>query len=161
MTTNVNFDTKLIRDLAEILDDTNLTDIEIERDDMRIRVSRQVSVAQAASFMPAPVSVGVPASVVANSHAENASVADVSAPAHKPENIVTSPMVGTAYLSPSPGSQTFVEIGQQVKEGETLLIVEAMKTMNHIPAPRSGVVRAILINDAQPVEFGEPLVVIE
>jgi len=160
MTTNVNFDTKLIRDLAEILDDANLTDIEIERDDMRIRVSRQVSVAQATSLVPAPVSAGVPASVVVSATPmEPDAVPGVSA--HKPENTVTSPMVGTAYLSPSPGSRVFIEIGQQIREGETLLIVEAMKTMNHIPAPRSGVVRAILVNDAQPVEFGEPLVVIE
>jgi len=161
MTQDVNFDTKLIRDLAEILDDTKLTDIEIEQGDMRIRLSRNIVVSQVPSVM-APA---MPLAASAASHAPTEQTTqDANAaggPGHKPENTVTSPMVGTVYLAPSPGSKAFVEIGQQIREGETLLIVEAMKTMNHISAPHSGTVRAILVRDAQPVEFGEPLVVIE
>lgn len=147
-------DQTLIRDLANILRDTDLSEIEVEQDDLRIRVSRNTTIVQAAApvYAPAPVAAA-PAAVAA---------APAAAPAAKDNpNAVTSPMVGTAYLAPAPGARPFVEVGAQVKEGQTLLIVEAMKTMNQIPAPRSGKVTAILIENAQPVEFGEPLVVIE
>lgn len=149
-------DQQLIRDLASILDETNLTEIEVEQDDLRIRVSRTPAAVQAfapaAAPAPAPVSV---APAAANAAPAAPAAADVS------KNAVPSPMVGTAYLAPAPGAAPFVTVGQQVKEGQTLLIIEAMKTMNQIPAPRAGTVTAILCQDAQPVEYGEPLVVIE
>ena len=143
-------DQQLIRDLAGILEETNLTEIEVEQDDLRIRVSRAQTAVQA--YAPAPIAAAA------------APVAAAAAPAPAAEvskNAVPSPMVGTAYSAPAPGAAAFIEIGQQVKEGQTLLIIEAMKTMNQIPSPRAGTVTAILFEDAQPVEFGEPLVVIE
>ncbi|MFB8340849.1 acetyl-CoA carboxylase biotin carboxyl carrier protein [Brucella cytisi] len=150
---NSVIDKETIRDLADILNETDLTDIEVEHGDLRIRVSRKVTVQAAATVMPAaaaPVAAAAPAAAAAE-----ATKADLS------KNAVPSPMVGTAYLAPAPGARNFIEVGAQVKEGQTLLIIEAMKTMNQIPAPRAGTVKAILIEDAQPVEFGEPLVVIE
>lgn len=145
-------DQQLIRDLAEILNDTHLTEIEIEQDDLRIRVSRQTGAVQAVAAAPLPVAVpAAPASAIAAA----------PAPADAARNAVPSPMVGTAYRSPSPDAQPFIELGQKVREGQTLLIIEAMKTMNQIPSPRAGTVTAILFEDAQPVEYGEPLVVIE
>lgn len=150
---NSVIDKETIRDLADILNETDLTDIEVEHGDLRIRVSRKVTVQAAATVMPAAAPVAAaPAPVAA---AAEPTKADLS------KNAVPSPMVGTAYLAPAPGARNFIEIGAQVKEGQTLLIIEAMKTMNQIPAPRAGTVKAILIEDAQPVEFGEPLVVIE
>lgn len=147
-------DQQLIRDLAGILNDTNLTEIEVELGDLKVRVSRGGSPVQAYA---APAYAPVPAPV-----AQPAPGAVAAAPSAEPSrNAVLSPMVGTAYAAPSPEAKAFVEIGQQVKEGQTLLIIEAMKTMNQIPAPRSGTVTAILFEDSQPVEFGEPLVVIE
>ncbi|MDN2568010.1 acetyl-CoA carboxylase biotin carboxyl carrier protein [Aquibium sp. A9E412] len=148
-------DQQLIRDLAAILNETNLTEIEVEQDDMRVRVSRQ------GSAPPAPVhAAAAPAQPAADQRPAEAAPAreagaDVSA------NAVRSPMVGTAYSAPAPGARPFVEVGQSVREGQTLLIIEAMKTMNQIPSPRAGTVTAILFEDAQPVEYGEPLVVIE
>lgn len=154
MTTDkkTGFNTDLIRDLAEILNDTNLSDIEVEQDDLRIRVSRTIGGAVAAQpIYAAPTAIsGMPAPIAAIPAVEAVS-----------KNAVPSPMVGTAYLSPAPGARPFVEVGQQVSEGQTLLIVEAMKTMNPISSPRAGTVKAILVEDAQPVEFGEPLVVVE
>ncbi|CUW44369.1 acetyl-CoA carboxylase biotin carboxyl carrier protein subunit [Brucella vulpis] len=146
---NSVIDKKTIRDLADILNETDLTDIEVEHGDLRIRVSRKVTVQAAATVMPA----AAPAAATAS--ASEPSKADLA------KNAVPSPMVGTAYLAPAPGARNFIEVGTQVKEGQTLLIIEAMKTMNQIPAPRAGTVKAILVEDAQPVEFGEPLVVIE
>lgn len=148
-------DQQLIRDLASILDETNLTEIEVEQEDLRIRVSRE----------PAPIhaSYGAPVSA-APAPAVAAAAPQAAAPAatvDTSKNAVPSPMVGTAYGAPAPGAKPFIEVGQKVKEGQTLLIIEAMKTMNQIPSPRSGTVTAILFEDAQPVEFGEPLVVIE
>jgi acetyl-CoA carboxylase biotin carboxyl carrier protein len=125
----------------------------VEHGDLRIRVSRKVTVQAAATVMPAAAPVVTAAAPVAA--AAEPTKADLS------KNAVPSPMVGTAYLAPAPGARNFIEVGAQVKEGQTLLIIEAMKTMNQIPAPRAGTVKAILIEDAQPVEFGEPLVVIE
>ena len=147
-----SFNTDLIRDLAEILNDTNLSDIEVEQDDLRIRVSRTIAGAVAAQpIYAAPAAMpGMPAPISPAPIVEAVS-----------KNAVPSPMVGTAYLSPAPGARAFVEVGQQVSEGQTLLIVEAMKTMNPISSPRAGTVKAILVEDAQPVEFGEPLVVVE
>jgi acetyl-CoA carboxylase biotin carboxyl carrier protein len=146
-------DQQLVRDLAGILNDTNLTEIEVELGDLKVRVSRQPAAVHA---IAAPA-YGNPVAPVANSApaAAPAAVPDVS------KNAVPSPMVGTAYLAPSPDAKPFIEIGQAVKEGQTLLIIEAMKTMNQIPSPRSGTVTAILFEDAQPVEYGMPLVVIE
>ena len=144
-------DQQLIRDLATILDETNLTEIEVEQEDLRIRVSRA----------PAPVQAYAAAPVAAAPAPAVSAVAAPAAAADTSKNAVPSPMVGTAYGAPAPGARPFIEVGQKVKEGQTLLIIEAMKTMNQIPSPRAGTVTAILFEDAQPVEFGEPLVVIE
>lgn len=147
-------DQALIRDLANILKETDLTEIEVEQDALRIRVSRAMTAA-----MPMPAyNVAAPAPVAAPAAPAEAAPA---APARDPKNTVASPMVGTSYLSPAPGARPFVEVGQTVKEGQTILIIEAMKTMNQIPAPRSGKVTEILVTDAQPVEFGEALMIIE
>ena len=146
-TKKTDIDQQLIRDLAGILHDTNLTEIEVELGDFKVRVSRGGTAVHA---------VAAPAPVVAAA----APVAIAAAP-DPSKNAVSSPMVGTAYLSASPGAKAFIEVGQTVREGQTLLIIEAMKTMNQIPSPRAGKVTAILFEDAQPVEFGEPLVVIE
>ena len=145
-------DKQLIRDLAEILNDTNLSEIEVEQDDLRVRVSRQIAAAPAI-HVPAPAPAAAPAQA-----------APAAAAPDKPadnKNAVPSPMVGTVYMAPAPGAKAFIEVGQTVKQGQTLLIVEAMKTMNQIPSPRAGVVTEILFEDSQPVEYGEPLVVIE
>ena len=148
-------DSALIRELALLLDETSLTEIEIERAGLRVRVARNVSVAASmpAAFMPA--AAAAPAAVGAA--ASGGAMAD---PAKHP-GAVPSPMVGTAYWSPEPGAKPFVEVGTKVSAGQTLLIIEAMKTMNQIPSPRAGTVTQILVEDGQPVEFGEPLVIIE
>ena len=152
-TKKTDVDQQLIRDLAGILNDTNLTEIEVELGDLKVRVSRQ---AQTVHAVAAPQPVYAPAPAQAAAPAASApATADIS------KNAVPSPMVGTAYLAPSPDAKPFIEVGQKVKEGQTLLIIEAMKTMNQIPSPRSGTVTAILFEDAQPVEYGMPLVVIE
>ena len=143
-------DTGAITVLADLLHETGLSEIEIEQEGLRIRVSRQ-AVASAPS-VSAPV-------VHAVESGGGASV-DAGAVANHPGALV-SPMVGTAYRAPEPGAPPFVEVGSVVSEGQTLLIVEAMKTMNHIPAPKSGTVSRILVEDGQPVEFGEPLLIIE
>lgn len=152
-----SIDQDLVRDLANILTETDLTEIEIEQDDLRIRVSRGGSAAAHAvqAYAPPPISPAAPA---AQAPAAAAPAAEATA---NTNNAVSSPMVGTAYLSPSPEAAAFVEIGQSVTEGQTVMIIEAMKTMNQIPAPRAGKVTAILVEDAQPVEYGEPLLVIE
>ena len=144
----------LIRDLANILNETDLSEIEVEQDDMRIRVSRAAPQMMAMPQMPA-YQVAAPAVAAA------AAPVAAAEPARNLAKAVTAPMVGTAYLAPAPGSRPFVEVGSIVKEGQTLLIIEAMKTMNQIPAPRSGKVVEILIEDGRPVEYGEPLVVVE
>lgn len=149
-------DQSLIRELANILNETDLTEIEVEQADLRIRVSRAAPQMIAMPQMPA---YQVPAA--APIAAPAAAPAEAAAPARNLANAVTAPMVGTAYLSPAPGARAFIEVGATVKEGQTLLIIEAMKTMNQIPSPRSGKVVEILIEDARPVEYGEPLVIIE
>ena len=148
-------DQQLIRDLAGILNDTNLTEIEVEQGDLRVRVSRQPPTVHAVAAAPAAVAMAPVAAVKPAEGVAPAAAVDIS------KNAVTSPMVGTAYLAPSPEAEPFITVGQKVREGQTLLIIEAMKTMNQIPSPRAGTVTAILFEDAQPVEYGEPLVVIE
>ncbi|HVV40318.1 MAG TPA: acetyl-CoA carboxylase biotin carboxyl carrier protein [Nitrobacter sp.] len=142
----------LIRELASLLDQTNLTEIEIERTGLRVRIARNVSIA---ATMPMQ-HVASPATQVAPAAAAPA-LADIS----KHPGMVPSPMVGTAYWAPEPGAKPFVEVGTKVSAGQTLLIIEAMKTMNQIPSPRAGTVTQVLVEDGQPVEFGEPLVIIE
>jgi len=153
-------DPKLVRKLADILKETELSEIEVEQGDLKIRVARQLTAAPAVTFAAAPAPVAsapaaAPAPVAAPASEAPAAPKAVSADAIK------SPMVGTVYLSPQPGASAFIKVGDKVKQGQTLLIVEAMKTMNPIPSPREGVVAQILVSDAQPVEFGEPLVVFE
>jgi len=148
-------DAGLIRELATLLDETGLSEIEIEREGMRVRVARQLAVEAV------PVAM---AAAGAASPAAPAPAAAKPAPGQDPAKhpgAVPSPMVGTAYLAPEPGAAPFVTVGTRVTQGQTLLIIEAMKTMNHIPAPKAGVVTAILVGNGQPVEFGEPLVIIE
>ena len=144
---------ELIRELATLLDQTNLTEIEVEREGLRVRVARSVTVTAAAPALhAAPV-----ASHAASAVAAAAPLADLS----KHPGIVPSPMVGTAYVASEPGARPFVDVGSKVAAGDTLLIIEAMKTMNQIPAPRAGSVIQILFEDGQPVEFGQPLVIVE
>jgi acetyl-CoA carboxylase biotin carboxyl carrier protein len=147
-------DSALVRELALLLDETSLTEIEIERAGLRLRVARNISVA---ATMPMPVASAAPAPIAAPVAAPAATAPDMS----KHPGAVTSPMVGTAYWAPEPGAKPFIEVGAKVSVGQTLLIIEAMKTMNQIPSPRAGTVTQILIDDGQPVEFGEPLVIIE
>jgi acetyl-CoA carboxylase biotin carboxyl carrier protein len=146
-------DSALIRELALLLAETNLTEIEIERAGLRVRVARNVSIAAAVPSTPVQATA---APAVANSAAA-APATDIA----KHPGVVPSPMVGTAYWSPEPGAKPFIEVGSKVSAGQTLLIIEAMKTMNQIPSPRAGTVTQILVEDGQPVEFGEPLVIIE
>ena len=140
-------DSALIRELALLLDETNLTEIEIERAGLRVRVARNISIA---ASMPANFQA-------AASTAASVDAADVA----KHPGVVPSPMVGTVYWASEPGAKPFIEVGAKVTAGQTLLIIEAMKTMNQIPAPRAGTVTQILVEDGVPVEYGEPLVIIE
>jgi len=144
-------DHDVIRELARLLEETGLSEIEFERDGQRVRVARYPH-AGAAPLQAAPA----PTSGV-EVHAPDAALLD---PVKHP-GVVTSPMVGTAYLAPEPSARPFVEVGSTVGAGDTLLIIEAMKTMNQIPSPRAGTVVQVLIEDGQPVEFGEPLMIIE
>jgi acetyl-CoA carboxylase biotin carboxyl carrier protein len=156
-------DQALIRDLANILNDTNLTEIEVEHGDMRVRVLRKPQRAEPQPQFyaaPAPMQFPVAAPASPSTAAAHAPASPAPSPADS-KHAVPSPMVGTAYLSPAPGARPFIEVGDTVREGQTLLIIEAMKTMNQIASPRAGRVTAILFEDAQPVEYGEPLVVIE
>lgn len=149
MATEGRIDHDLIRELAELLTETGLSEIEIEQTGLRVRVARTVTVTAApaaASALPAPA-------------AATSAAPPPSDPAKDP-GAVLSPMVGTAYRAAEPGARPFVDVGEEVRAGQTILIVEAMKTMNAIPAPHSGVVRAVLVEDGQPVEFGEPLIII-
>ena len=156
---NDEIDTGLVRSLADILNDTDLTEIEVERGDLKIRVAREVTMAAPVQYAPAPAQMAAaPAPVAATPAAMPSDPATIVA---RSGEEVKSPMVGTAYLQASPEAPPFVQPGDKVKKGQTLLIVEAMKTMNPIQAPRDGVVKEILVGDAQPVEFGEPLVLLE
>jgi acetyl-CoA carboxylase biotin carboxyl carrier protein len=149
-------DRALIKELSELLNETGLTEIEIEQDGARVRVARGAIASAAPAVAVAPLhTLAQPVA----STAEAAASAPID-PAKHP-GLVVSPMVGTAYVAPEPGAKPFIDVGAKVKAGDTLLIVEAMKTMNQIPAPRAGTVIQILFEDGQPVEFGEPLVIIE
>ena len=157
-------DPRLVRRLADILSDTGLTEIEVERGDLRIRVAREITgaVAQPLQFAaPAQPQAAAVAAPAAASPAVAATAEEPAQPAGARGDAVKSPMVGTVYLSPSPDAGPFVQPGDRVTQGQTLLIIEAMKTMNPIPAPKAGVVVEILVDNEQPVEFGEALVTIE
>jgi acetyl-CoA carboxylase biotin carboxyl carrier protein len=154
MATKSPIDPELVRELAQLLNETDLTEIEVEKGDLRVRVARTISATVQVPVASAPVAVMAPAAVAVAAPAEAKSAA-----AHP--GAVTSPMVGTAYRRPSPDAKPFCEIGSVVKAGERVLLVEAMKTFNDIVAPRAGKVVAILVEDGQPVEYGEPLLVIE
>jgi len=143
-------DPELVRQLAVLLDDTNLTEIEIQDGERRIKVARKINVGAAPTYLaPAPAPAAPPV----------AAEAAAAAPDHP--GVVKSPMVGTAYLSAEPGAKAFVSAGDKVSAGQTLLIVEAMKVMNSIPAPRAGTVKAVLVENGQPVEYDQPLVIVE
>ena len=146
------FDTETVRELAKLLSETDLTEIEVEKADLRIRVARQLQAATVIAPAAATPSAAPPASPAVTGNVE---------PAPDHANAVRSPMVGTAYLRASPGAKAFVEIGARVKEGDKIMLVEAMKTFNDILAPRSGTVTQIFVDDKQPVEYGEALMVIE
>lgn len=149
-------DVQLVRDLAALLDDTNLTEIEVEDGDRKIRVARKAASAAAPVYAAAPAAAPIAAAPVA------APVAAAAGEAALPSGtVVKSPIVGTAYLSAEPGSAPFARVGAQVAAGETILIVEAMKVMNAIAAPVAGTVKAVLVDNGQPVEYDQPLIVIE
>jgi len=155
-------DVAFIQALAELLQKNELTELSVKReygedDSLEVRVSRQAPAVVAA---PAPAPVAAPAAAAAAPAGPAAAPAAADDPASHP-GAVTSPMVGTAYLAAEPGAEPFVKVGASVKEGQTVLIVEAMKTMNHIPAPKAGTVRRILVEDGSPVEYGAPLMIIE
>jgi acetyl-CoA carboxylase biotin carboxyl carrier protein len=150
-------DVQLVRDLAALLDDTNLTEIEVEDGDRKIRVARKAAASAAPVYAAAPAPVAA-APVAAAAPAAATAPAEASLPAG---TLVKSPIVGTAYLSAEPGSAPFARIGAQVAAGETILIVEAMKVMNAIAAPVAGTVKAVLVDNGQPVEYDQPLIVIE
>jgi acetyl-CoA carboxylase biotin carboxyl carrier protein len=149
-TGGMQVDTKLVRELAELLNDTGLSEIEVEDGDRKIKVARTINAVAAA-----PVAVAAPAAAPAPVLPAEAAPVAISA------NAVKSPMVGTAYLTPEPGAAPFVSVGDKVSAGATLLIVEAMKVMNPITAPNGGTVKAIFVESGQPVEFDQPLMVIE
>ncbi len=155
----VEIDTSLVRQLADILNDTSLTEIEVERGELRIRVAREITAAPVMQYAAAPVAQAAP-SAAPQAAAPASMPSDPATIVAKSGEQVKSPMVGTVYLQASPEAPAFVSVGDTVKKGQTLLIIEAMKTMNPIQAPRDGVVQDILVGDAQPVEFGEPLVML-
>jgi acetyl-CoA carboxylase biotin carboxyl carrier protein len=141
----ITIDPELVAELTRLLEENNLSEIEVQRGDQRVRVARGGAPAQASPASPAAQAGAVLSST---DHAKH-------------PGVVLSPMVGTAFRSPEPGAKPFVDVGSEVREGETLLIIEAMKTMNTIPAPRAGTVTRILVEDGQPVEYGEPLLILE
>jgi len=151
MKIKTQIDADIIRSLSQILKETDLTEIEIEQEGLRVRVARNVHVA-------AQVAMPMPAAPAPSAPAAAAPPPVVSGPN---PNAVTSPMVGTAYLRPAPDKPQLVEIGQQVRQGQTIMIIEAMKTFNEIPATKAGIVKAFLVENGQPVEFGAPLIIIE
>jgi acetyl-CoA carboxylase biotin carboxyl carrier protein len=152
----MRIDAKLVRELAELLRENELTEIEVEDGDRKIKVARE----PAPQFEPAPAAAAAPASAPALSAPPVQGKEDLGTPPEAAGAAVKSPIVGTAFLSPQPGTDPFVSIGDTVKAGDTLLIIEAMKVMNPITAPDAGVIKQILVADAQPVEFDQPLVVI-
>lgn len=154
MATKSPIDPELVRELAELLNQTDLTEIEVEKGDLRVRVARNISTTVQVPAAAPMVAMPAPVAAAAAAPAE-------AKPTAAHPGAVPSPMVGTAYRRPSPDAKPFVEIGSVVKQGERILLVEAMKTFNDIVAPRAGKVTAILVEDGQPVEYGEPLLVIE
>lgn len=151
-------DPELVRELAKIISDSGLSEIEVEHGELRLRIARTLTAAAA------PVThmvAAAPASVAPPAAPPPAAAAPAAAEAASHPGAVPSPMVGTAYLSPEPGAPAFIKVGDTVTAGQTLMVVEAMKTFNPIPAPRAGKITAILVSDAQPVEYGEPLVILE
>lgn len=149
-------DVTLVRELAALLDDTNLTEIEVEDGDRKIRVARKAGGGAPVYAAPAPVAAPVAAAPAAAAPAAPAGEAALPS-----GTVVKSPIVGTAYLAAEPGAAPFARVGSQVREGDTIVIVEAMKVMNAIPAPASGTVKAVLVDNGQPVEYDQPLIVIE
>ena len=147
-------DARLVRELAEVLNETGLTEIEVERADIKIRLAKTPAATHA--YAPAPTAPAAPAPAVV----PEAAPASPAAPATAAGDVVKSPMVGTIYLQPQPGAPPFVRVGDRVNQGQTLLLVEAMKTMNPIAAPTAGVLLQLLVADGQPVEYGEPLAII-
>lgn len=152
MATKSPIDPELVRELAQLLNETDLTEIEVQKDDLRVRVARNIS-----ATVQVPVAAPAPVAVAA---APAPAALDAKPAANQPGS-VTSPMVGTAYRRPSPDAKPFVEIGSEVKVGDRILLVEAMKTFNEIVAPRAGTVTAIFVEDGMPVEYGEALLVLE
>jgi len=157
---STEIDAGLVRQLADILNDTSLTEIEVERGELRIRVAREITAAPVMQYAAAPAHAA-PAPAPAPAAAPLSMPSDPATIVARAGEQVKSPMVGTVYLQASPEAAPFVQPGDKVKKGQTLLIIEAMKTMNPIQAPRDGVVADILVGDAQPVEFGEALVLLE
>ena len=165
MSKPLDVDQDLIRAIAELLNEQDLAEIEVERDDFRVRVTRSHPGGNTVSYaappaMPQAPHAGQPAAAPAGATPTPAAAASPEDLAALPGTL-TSPMVGTAYMAPEPGAKAFVEVGTEVSEGQTVLIIEAMKTMNQIPAHRSGKITRIIVENAQPVEYGEPLVIIE
>lgn len=162
---NSDADVAFIAALAELLNKNELTELSVKReygedDSLEVRVVKQANVVTTMAAVPAPVYAPQAAAPMASAPAATAAAAPAEDPAQHP-GAVTSPMVGTCYLAAEPGATPFVTVGATVSEGQTILIVEAMKTMNHIPAPRAGTVKRILVEDGTPVEYGTPLVIIE
>lgn len=156
MSTSKNkLDTQLIREIAEILRDADLGELEVEHEGLRVRVSKP-AVTQTVTVSP-PQSAAPPAAATSPSASPSA---PVETPVADDANAVKSPMVGTVYLSPEPGAKVFINEGDKVKKGDTLMLVEAMKTFNPVESPRDGTVTRIIVSDAQPVEYGEPLVIV-
>ncbi len=151
---SMQVDPELVRQLAVLLDDTNLTEIEIQDGERRIKVARNITVSAAPTYAAAPAPAPAAAPMAAAGSAAPEAAAD-----HP--GTIKSPMVGTAYLAPEPGAKPFASVGDKVSAGDTILIVEAMKVMNAIPSPRGGTVKAILVESGQPVEYDQPLIVIE
>ena len=159
-TSKTKLDAGLVRELAAILREADLGEVEVEHEGLRIRVSKATSMAPVAPAMVQAPVAAAPAPVAAAAPAAAAPVAAAAPAAAAPSNAVTSPMVGTVYLSPEPGASVFVNVGDKVKKGDTLMLIEAMKTFNPVTAEADGTVQDILVEDSQPVEFGEALIVV-
>ena len=159
-TSKTKLDAGLVRELAAILREADLGEVEVEHEGLRIRVSKATSMAPAAPTIVQAPMAAAPAVAAPAAAPVTAAPAAAAAPA-APSNATTSPMVGTVYLSPEPGAKVFVNVGDKVKKGDTLMLIEAMKTFNPVTAEAAGTVKEILVADAQPVEFGEPLIVVE
>lgn len=159
MSKDLTIDPNLVREIAKLISETDLTEIEVEKGDLKIRVARQITVQPMMQTIAAPAPSAMPAAAAPVAAAPAAAEKAADLGAHP--GAVRSPMVGTAYRRPSPGANAFIEVGSVVKAGEKLLLVEAMKTFNEIVAPKAGTITHILVEDGQPVEYGEPLVVID